>query len=39
MIEAHFNITGGDLKLKNVGIPVSKFFSIFSTTEVASLVS
>jgi hypothetical protein len=35
----NFDITGGDLRLKNVGIPVSKFCSIFSTTEVASLVS
>ena len=38
-IEVHFNITGGDLRLKNVGIPVSTFCSIYSTTEVASLVS
>ena len=38
-IEVHFNITGGDLRLKNVGIPVSTFRSIYSTTEVVSLVS
>jgi hypothetical protein len=37
-IEAHFDITGGDLRLKNVVISVSKLCSIANTTAVSSLV-
>jgi uncharacterized OsmC-like protein len=37
-IEAHFDITGDDLRLKNVVISVSKLCSIANTTAVSSLV-